>query len=84
VALCNAGVAFDLYSRRVSDYHAYLIRFQRREGHPHWCATLENVHTREVLNFVTERELLVYLLQTLADEPEQDPARPGGETSAEA
>ena len=47
------------------NYYAYLVRFKRREGQSHWCATLENVHTREILNFATERELLVYLLQTL-------------------
>jgi len=49
------------------DYHAYLIRFKRREAQSSWCATLENVHTRETLRFGTERELLVYLLQTLSE-----------------
>jgi len=47
------------------NYYAYLVRFKRREGKGNWCATLENVHTRETINFSTERDLLVYLLQTL-------------------
>ena len=51
------------------NYHAYLIRFKRRETQTGWRATLENVHTREALSFATERELLVYLLQTLSDGP---------------
>ena len=50
-------------------YYAYLIRFKRREAQSNWCATLENVHTRETLTFATERELLVYLLQTLSERP---------------
>jgi hypothetical protein len=48
------------------NYQAYLIRFKRRESQSSWCATLENVHTRETLTFATERELLLYLLQTLS------------------
>ena len=49
------------------NYHAYLIRFKRRETQTGWRATLENVHTRETHTFATERELLVYLLQTLSE-----------------
>jgi hypothetical protein len=52
-----------------NNYHAYLVRFKRREAQSSWCATLENVHTRETRNFGTERELLVYLLQTLSERP---------------
>ena len=51
------------------NYCAYLIRFKRRENQSSWCATLENVHTRETLKFATERELLVYLLQILSEPP---------------
>jgi hypothetical protein len=51
------------------NYHAYLIRFKRREAQSSWCATLEDVHTREIRTFATERELLVYLLQTLSERP---------------
>jgi nitrite reductase/ring-hydroxylating ferredoxin subunit len=43
---------------------------ERREGQASWRATLENVHTREALSFATERELLVYLLQTFSDGPD--------------
>jgi hypothetical protein len=50
-----------------SPYLAYLIRFERRETQSSWCATLENVHTRETLSFGTEQELLAYLLQTLSE-----------------
>jgi hypothetical protein len=51
------------------NYHAYLIRFKRRETQPGWRATLENVHTRETRTFATERELLLYLLQILSEHP---------------
>jgi len=51
------------------NYHAYLIRFKRREAQSSWCATLEDVHTRETRTFATERELLVYLLQILSEHP---------------
>jgi hypothetical protein len=61
-------VTFDSYTVNVDkSYHAYLIRFKRREAQTGWRATLENVHTRETLTFGTERELLVYLLQTLSE-----------------
>jgi hypothetical protein len=48
-------------------YQAYLIRFERRAAQSSWCATLEDVHTRETLSFATERELLVYLLESLSE-----------------
>lgn len=51
------------------NYHAYLIRFKRREAQSSWRATLEDVHTRETHTFATERELLVYLLQVLSERP---------------
>jgi len=51
------------------NYQAYLVRFKRREIQPGWCATLENVHTRETLSFATERELLVYMLHALSERP---------------
>ena len=61
-------MTFDSYTMKVGkNYHAYLIRFKRCEAQSSWCATLENVHTRETLTFATERELLVYLLQTLSE-----------------
>jgi len=50
-----------------NNYHAYLVRFRRREAQSSWCATLEDVHTRETRTFATERELLVYLLQSLSE-----------------
>jgi len=51
------------------NYRAYLIRFKRRESQSSWCATLEDVHTRETLSFATERELLVYMLHILSERP---------------
>ena len=61
-------MTFDSYTIKVDkSYQAYLIRFKRREAQTGWRATLENVHTRETLTFGTERELLVYLLQTLSE-----------------
>ena len=65
---CDDHVTFDSYTMKVDkSYQAYLIRFKRRETQTGWRATLENVHTRETLTFGTERELLVYLLQTLSE-----------------
>jgi hypothetical protein len=67
---CNDHITFDSYTFNVDkNYHAYLIRFKRRETQSSWCATLEDVHTRETRTFATERELLVYLLQTLSEHP---------------
>ncbi len=51
------------------NYYAYLVRFKRREAQTSWCATLEDVHTRETRTFATERELLLYLLQILSEHP---------------
>ena len=51
------------------DYQAYLIRFQRSEGQPHWRARLEDAVSGEVRHFATERELLLYLMQILAVVP---------------
>ena len=47
------------------DYQAYLVRFQRQQDSNHWRATLENAHTQEVIQFATERELLLFLLRRL-------------------
>lgn len=53
-------------------YQAYLIRFRRDEGQPHWRATLQNAQSGEVLNFANEDHLLNFLLETLkGDLPEQ-------------
>jgi hypothetical protein len=62
-------VTFDLYTMKVDkNYQAYLIQFKRREARSSWCATLENVHTHETLKFATEREPVLYLLQTLSED----------------
>ncbi|MCB9432306.1 MAG: hypothetical protein H6668_10005 [Ardenticatenaceae bacterium] len=49
-----------------NDYQAYLIRFQRRPEANAWRATLENAHSSEVVQFATEKELLLFLLQRLS------------------
>ena len=67
----------------MNTYHAYLIRFLRRDGSPHWCCALENVHTRERLQFATERELLVYLLQTLSEQPSAETAGPNSSSGVD-
>jgi len=51
------------------NYHAFLVRFQRREVSTQWYVTLENAHTHELFRFATVRELFIYLLQTLLEEP---------------
>ena len=48
-----------------NNYQAYLVRFQRLEDSGHWRATLENAHTQEVIQFASERELLLFLLRRL-------------------
>jgi hypothetical protein len=64
-------MTFDFYNLKVDiNYHAYLIRFKRREAQSSWRTSLESVHTRETLTFATERELLVYLLQILSELPD--------------
>lgn len=50
-------------------YQAYLIRFQRSEGQPHWRVTLQNAQTNKVVNFATERQLITFLLDTLRCTP---------------
>jgi len=61
-------MTFDAYTSNMDkNYQAYLIRFKRRAAQSSWCASLENVHTRETLTFATERELLVYLLESLSE-----------------
>ena len=52
------------------DYQAYLIRFQRSEGQPHWRGRLEDARSGEVRHFATEREMLRYLMQVLATVPD--------------
>ena len=44
----------------------YLLRLQRKQGSDHWQATLQNVHTGALLRFANEREMLRYLLKSLA------------------
>ena len=76
-------VTFDSYTVNVDkSYHAYLIRFKRREAQTSWRATLENVHTRETLSFATERGLLVYLLRILSENSE--PADPSADLETRA
>ena len=50
------------------NYQAYLVRFQRSPQAVTWRATLENAHSPEVVQFATERELLLFLLHRLQDE----------------
>lgn len=51
-----------------TEYRAYLIRLRRGEGETNWRATLQNVHTNQLLHYGNERELFLYLLHTLAEE----------------
>ena len=48
-----------------NDYQAYLVWFQRQQDSSSWRATLENAHTQEVIQFASERELLLFLLRRL-------------------
>ena len=51
------------------NYHAFLVRFQRREVSTQWYVTLENAHTHEMFRFATVCELFIYLLHILLEEP---------------
>lgn len=66
------------------NYHAYLIRLKRRETQSNWCATLEDVHTRETLSFATERELLVYMLHALSENPNPTDTNTDAEDESES
>lgn len=57
------------------EYQAYLIRFQRSNGQTHWRVRLENVVSGEIRHFATERELLHYLMASLARERPDDEGR---------
>lgn len=54
-----------------TEYRAYLIRLQRGEGEANWRATLQNVHTNELLRYGNEREMFLYLLHTLSKETDK-------------
>lgn len=51
-----------------SHYQAYLLRLRRGQDQPHWRATLENAQTGALLQFATEREMLLFLMQSLTVE----------------
>lgn len=51
------------------NYQAYLLRLTRIQGNGRWRATLQNVHTGEAMHFASEEEMVRYLLQTLAQSP---------------
>jgi len=66
-----------------SNYHAFLVRFQRREGNAQWFATLENAHSHEMFRFATTRELCVYLLQMLSEKPASQNDHPSPDVEAD-
>jgi hypothetical protein len=51
------------------EYLAYLLRLQRGQGQTNWRATMQNAQTGEVIRFVSERDLLRYLIQVLSITP---------------
>lgn len=57
----------------MKDYHAFLLRLQRGHQDLHWRVTLENAHTKEVLNFGSERELFDFIEKLCASNPPSDP-----------
>lgn len=56
-----------------NDYQAYLVRFQRRYETNTWRATLENAHSSEVVQFASEKELLLFLLCRLSGYHNEQP-----------
>jgi hypothetical protein len=67
-----------------SQYHAFLLRLQRNKTAEHWRMTLENAHTGEKVNFVTEEELMRFLWQIIGEgrlllaTPLSQPKNPSG------
>ena len=51
------------------NYLAYMLRLKRSERQPNWRATLENAHSGTVRHFASEEELLLYLMDRLAESP---------------
>ena len=51
------------------DYHAFLLRLQRRKDGVSWRATLEDAQTGEILRFGSQMELLLHLFQLLSIDP---------------
>ncbi len=49
------------------EYQAYLLRFQREQNQVQWRSTLQNVQTDEIQRFASERDLIRYLLNKLAE-----------------
>jgi hypothetical protein len=61
------------------NYLAYMLRLKRSDRQRNWRATLENAHSGTVRHFASEEELLLYLMDRLAESPpasDQD-VRPG-------
>ena len=56
-----------------NDYQAYLVCFQRRSEANTWRATLENAHSSEVVQFASEKELLLFLLCRLSGRHDKQP-----------
>lgn len=56
-----------------TQYKAYLLRLRRDIGQRHWRVIVEDAHTGERLHFANETEMLRYLLQNLANPPDQLP-----------
>lgn len=54
-----------------NNYQAFLLRLQRHNSAKQWRASLEKAHTGEILNFATEKELLVHLHQLLKESNQQ-------------
>jgi hypothetical protein len=61
-----------------------LLRLQRNKTAEHWRMTLENAHTGEKVNFVTEEELMRFLWQIIGEgrlllaTPLSQPKNPSG------
>ena len=51
-------------------YKAFLLRLQKDEGHSQWRATIENAQTGEQLRFANQNQMLRYLFNDLAEEPQ--------------
>lgn len=62
----NACMTLDLYSRGMKgDYHAYLLRLQRRDAQEPWHIRVENAQNGRIHHFVSEKELLGFIISLL-------------------
>ena len=68
-------------SSQLTTYRSYLLRLWRQSPQGPWCASLENVQTRQINYFARTEELWSFLQAEMADQPPQTDQSPEPELS---